>query len=391
MHDTEIVPAIRALLTEKIGTERFELWFASTQLSLANQKLTVEVPSKFNADWLRKHYRGTLETVAESLIGGTLSVEFRVNTLLTAGAKNTAELQAPRSHDDRASLGFAPFELSKQSGPAVLKESRQPVPPIPQIAPAPRDRTTHSTPSLVAERSRRSPATADAFPQRRFANLESFIVGPCNRLAHASAQSISERPGTFSPLFIHGPHGCGKTHLLEAIWTAARKQNHALNAVYLSAEQFTTLFLSALHGHGMPNFRRKYRTVELLLIDDLQFISGKRATRIELLHTIDTLARAGRQLVFSADRPPAELTELGPELTTRLAAGIACPIELPHAQTRFGLAKSFAKRLNFTLPCEIAEVIASEVLGGPREICGAINRLHAGANLLGRQIDRAFA
>jgi chromosomal replication initiator protein len=393
MHDTEIVPAIRALLTEKIGSERFELWFASTHLSLANRMLTVEVPSKFNADWLRKHYRGTLETVAESLVGKTLSVEFRVNALLTSTGSNSSVQEKLRSpmHDDRAASRSTTSESTKQSGLAVLEESLQAALPIREITPAERDRTTHQVFSHVGDRCRQAPNTVEALPRRRFANLESFVVGPCNRLAHASAQTISERPGAFSPLFIYGPNGCGKTHLLEAIWTAARKQNHALNAVYLSAEQFTTLFLSALHGHGMPNFRRKYRAVELLLIDDLQFIAGKKATRIELLHTIDTLARAGKQLVFSANRPPAELTELGPELTTRLAAGMVCSIELPDARTRIGLAKNFAKRLDFALPCEIAELIATQIVGGPRELCGAVNRLHACANLLGRQIDRAFA
>ncbi len=111
----------------------------------------------------------------------------------------------------------------------------------------------------------------------------------------------------------------GKTHLLEGIWSAFRQAHRQASAIYLSAEQFTSYFLEALRGSGLPNFRRKYRGVELLILDDVQFFAGKRATLVELLHTIDTLTAAGRQLVFAADRSPAALKALGPEMTTRLA------------------------------------------------------------------------
>ena len=135
----------------------------------------------------------------------------------------------------------------------------------------------------------------------------------------------------------YGPTSVGKTHLLEGIWTAARRSHQRLTAVYLSAEQFTSHFLEALRGSGLPSFRRKYRGVGLLMIDDLQFFVGKRATQVELLHTIDTFLREGRQLVFAADRSPAELAELGPELTTRLSSGLVCRIEPPDYATRLGI------------------------------------------------------
>jgi chromosomal replication initiator protein len=227
-------------------------------------------------------------------------------------------------------------------------------------------------------------------PRRRFATLDSFVVGAGNRLAHASAQTAAERPGTLTPLVVYGPHGCGKTHLLEGIWTAARSGACA-NSVYLSAEQFTTLFVAALRGGGLPSFRRKYRGVQLLLVDDLQFLVGKRATRVELLHTIDSLLREGRQLVFSADRQPSELSELGPELTTRLAGGMVCQLEAPDRDTRLRLVHEFAKRLELVLPADVAEVVADRVTAGGRELAGAVNRLHATSRILGSPIDRVFA
>src|SRR5262249_4300447 len=138
-------------------------------------------------------------------------------------------------------------------------------------------------------------------------------------------------------------------------------------------------------------FRRKYRGVELLLIDDLQFLVGKRATRAELLHTIDSLLRERRQLVFSADRPPSELSELGPELTTRLAGGMVCPLEAPDRETRVGLVHEFAKRLEIVVTDDVAQLVADRVAAGGRELAGAMNRLHAVGRMLGCAIDRAFA
>ncbi len=166
-------------------------------------------------------------------------------------------------------------------------------------------------------------------PRRRFATLVDFVIGAGNRLALTSAQVAAERPGTMTPLVLYGPHGTGKTHLLEGIWSAARKQNPNLNCVYLSAEQFTTFYVGAARGGGMPSFRRKYRGVDILLIDDLQFLTGKKGTLVELLHTMDTALREGRQLVFAADRAPRELAGLGTELSTRLSGGMVCSLEQP--------------------------------------------------------------
>src|SRR5262249_38898468 len=149
------------------------------------------------------------------------------------------------------------------------------------------------------------------------------------------------------------------------------------NCVYLSAEQFTTFYVAAARGSGMPSFRRKYRGVDILLIDDLQFLVGRKGTLVELLHTIDAALRDGRQLVFAADRPPAELNGLGPELSTRLAGGMVCPMEAPDQNLRFGLVKEFARRLSLDIPDDVAEFVAGQITAGARELCGAVNRLHA--------------
>ncbi len=161
--------------------------------------------------------------------------------------------------------------------------------------------------------------------------------------------------------------------------------------VYLSAEQFTSHFLEALRGSGLPSFRRKYRGVGLLMIDDLQFFVGKRATQVELLHTIDTFLREGRQLVFAADRSPAELAELGPELTTRLSSGLVCRIEPPDYATRLGIVAQMARRMKLTVPSDVQQFVAAHLTSHARELSGALCRLKAASQSMGRPISLGMA
>jgi len=209
-------------------------------------------------------------------------------------------------------------------------------------------------------------------------------------LAIASAQMVVRRPGQVTPLMFHGPTSVGKTHLLEGIWTAARKHRTA-RAVYLTAEQFTSHFIEALRGSGLPSFRRKYRGVDLLLLDDLQFLAGKRVTQVELLHTVDDLLREGRQLVFTSDRAPAELTELGAELTTRLQGGMVCCLEAPDYPTRLGIVAQFVRRFGIDVPLDVQEYIAARLTQHARELSGALCRLQATSQALGRPIELDMA
>ena len=190
---------------------------------------------------------------------------------------------------------------------------------------------------------------------------------------------------------IHGPTGVGKTHLLEGIWTAAKRRHPRLHAVYLSAEQFTSYFLEALHTSGVPNFRNKYRGVDLLLVDDLQFFAGKRATLGELLHTIDALDAEGRQLVFAADRSPAVLAGLGPELVARLSAGLVCRIEPPDFETRRGILRGQAARLELELSDEVLDFVAGSFRDHARELQGALLKLHATSRAPARPVTLALA
>ena len=179
--------------------------------------------------------------------------------------------------------------------------------------------------------------------------------------------------------------------MLENIRTAARAIDRRLHVVYLTAEQFTTLFLEALNGGGLPNFRRKYRGVDLLLIDDIQFFAGKKATLVELLHTIDTLQRAGKQIVLTADRPPVQLDRLGPEVIARLTAGLVCPIEPADFATRRGIVAQLATRLDVDIPDEVQVLVATHLTGNARELAGALHRLQATSLAHERPVTRTMA
>jgi chromosomal replication initiator protein len=354
--DTEIVSALRVALADKVGQERFALWFgANTRLDYDGHALRIGAPNRFFLEWIRGNFRRQIESACSGVLGACPAIEFH----LDAGATDD-------NHDSMQ--------------PISVSASAKRVPPVPPAAtPEPRADVVAPT----------DPAAGMA--RRRFASLDTFVASEPNRLAVASAEMVVRQPGQLTPLMFHGPTSVGKTHLLEGIWSAARKSHNRLTVVYLSAEQFTSYFLEALRGSGLPSFRRKYRGVGLLLIDDLQFLVGKRATQVELLHTVDTFLREGRQLVFAADRSPDDLPELGPELTTRLTSGLVCRLDPPDYATRLGIIGQMARRMKFQVAPEVQQFIASRLTNHPRELSGALCRLQATSHSIGRPISLPIA
>ncbi len=213
---------------------------------------------------------------------------------------------------------------------------------------------------------------------RHSGGLGSFWFGEENRLAKASTEQLIEQPGQFSPFLVYGPTGSGKTHLLEAIVNDFRRKLRLRRCVFLSAEQFTSLFINSLRGGtGLPMFRRKYRDLDLLAIDDVQFLAGKRATLNEFQFTVDNLIRNGKQVIVSADRPPLELTSLGGDLGARLTAGLTCPLRYPGFEGRMQIARQMCAQRKFSLPTGVLELICERLTRDVRRLSGALNRLHA--------------
>jgi chromosomal replication initiator protein len=210
-------------------------------------------------------------------------------------------------------------------------------------------------------------------------------------VAVAAAQRVAAQPGTNSPLYLHGSHGCGKTHLLEALTDLVRRSRKLKRVVSLTAEQFTSQFLEALQGSGLPSFRRKYRDVDMLVIDDVQFFVGKTATINEFQSTLDALRRQGKQVVIAADRPPSELRGLGPELIARLSEGTSCQVDVADVAMRREIGSRAAQRLQLSVPADVLAMLSDQLTGDVRFLLGAINRLGASSEALKQPITSEFA
>lgn len=219
--------------------------------------------------------------------------------------------------------------------------------------------------------------------------FDNFVVGPSNRLAHAAALAVAEAPArAYNPLFLYGGVGLGKTHLLHAIGQACRRQS--LQAVYVSSEEFTNDMINAIRNHTTDAFRDRYRRIDVLLIDDIQFIAGKESTQEEFFHTFNTLHGHEKQLVISSDRSPKSLVTLEERLRSRFEWGLTADIQPPDFETRVAILRSKAERSGRTIEQNLLELIADQVRSNIRELEGALTRVLAFSDLSGIELDRSM-
>ncbi len=384
--EKDVVSALRSRLADRLGQHRFDLWFGeTTELVLDAEGLSVVGPERMLIEWIRLNFHSQIASAAQSLLGRDVPVRY----LVAPGSNGVNGNQRQQT----VGVSSVPRQPSAEGDALIESDSNKENVGADaagrgefsvQGAGGPNHRQLSGERETIVRR----PA---ANGSRRFADLRTFVPGQNNRLALTSAEMVVSQSRHMNPMLVHGPTGVGKSHLLEGIWRAVRGSVPRRTAIYLSAEQFTTQFLDALRGSGLPGFRRKYRGVDLLLIDDLQFFIGKRTTQIELLHTVDTLMREGRQLVLAADRPPSELPELGPELTTRLQSGIVCRLEPPDWEARRGIVKRWADEMDMAVPEEVVDLIADRVASNARALKGAMCRLQAGCAARGEPITPALA
>jgi chromosomal replication initiator protein len=217
--------------------------------------------------------------------------------------------------------------------------------------------------------------------------FESFVVGSSNRLAHAACQAVAESPArAYNPLFLYGGVGLGKTHLLHAVGHVCAQSG--LNVVYVSSEEFTNDLINAIRTHTTDAFRERYRRIDLLLIDDIQFLVGKESTQEEFFHTFNTLHGQDKQLVISSDRPPKALITLEERLRSRFEWGLTADIQLPDFETRLAILRSKAERARRSVESELLELIARRVQSNIRELEGALTRVLAFSDLSGAPLSR---
>jgi len=355
--------AFWAVLRDRIGAERHAVWFGDVpraglivDRASGGVTVTLEVGDGRTHDWLRKMFKADIEAAVRQVVGADCAVEI----IWQAAA---AAPPAPEADPEVA----VPRPAASRRRPPSARPAARPTPSAPVAGP-------------------------EARPAGRQApTLETFVVGPANRMAHAAVELAGARPGEMSPLVLHGPSGTGKTHLLEGLCDRFRALHPRASAVYLSAEQFTTTFLQSLHGTGLPGFRRTCRGADLLAIDDLQFFVGKRATIVELQQTIDVLQRQGRQLVLACDREPETLVDLGPDLLVRLRGGMTARLLPPDEAVRRGIIESIATRRGLAIPADVVQYVAARMTRHSRELAGAVNRLEATSHMLGLPISLAMA
>ena len=218
--------------------------------------------------------------------------------------------------------------------------------------------------------------------------FDSFVVGPSNRFAYNAALAVTDKPAmAYNPLFIYGPSGLGKTHLLYAIANRIQEKYPDFNIVYISSEQFTNELIIALREHKNVEFRKKYRNADLLLMDDIQFIGGKASTEEEFFHTFNELFEGRKQIVVTSDRPPNEISLLADRLRTRFEGGLICDIIPPDYETRMAIIQNKANSLGIDLPDEICNYIAENITNNVRSLEGTVNIIKAYHELNGMPMD----
>jgi chromosomal replication initiator protein len=303
----------------------------------------IEAPSEFHLRWVNDKYRGLVEDAARTAFGSEITIE----------------LDAP------SEPAFVPTQdADEDSEPEVMPTA-----------------ASSAAPKAVPEGS-------DLVPKYSF---ENFVVGPSNRFANAAAMAIAEQPGYYNPLFVYGGAGLGKTHLLQATAQHAADLRTGLTVRYVTSEHFFNDFIDGIRRKKMNEFKARYRSTDMLLLDDVQFLEGKEQILEEFFHTFNALYEAGKQLVFSSDRPPKNLSSLEDRIRSRFEWGLTTDIQPPDVETRLAILRKNAAFASEAVPEVVLEFIAHRVVDNIRELEGALTRVTAYAALTQQPIDLDMA
>ena len=316
-------------LAEDVPAARFDAWIRPIHATIEDGTLALHVPSRFFLDNLKDHYGETIRQLAREHFGPDVEVDFRVDA-------------------------------------SIMQEAPK------------QDAETPAHPKV------------DGFIESRF-TFANFVVGPSNEFAHAACRAVAEQPGEiYNPLYIYGGVGLGKTHLINAVANELIQRND-FSIAYRTSERFTNELIQAIRGGATEQFRDRYRKVDVLIIDDVQFIAGKASTQEEFFHTFNALYESRKQIILTSDKPPREMDHLQERLKSRFGCGLVADIQPPSLETRQAILKSKAELAGVKLPDEVTTMLATRITSNVRELEGALTRLTAHATLTGRAIDMDFA
>ena len=337
--DSSIWDLVLARVETKVNRHSFYTWFRPTSLIAdSGSGLTIRVPTPLFTDWLTKHYSGVLAEALDEVKRAGTSVAFVPEG--SPSGVNTDEV--------------------------ITDDSLRPGDP--DVAPS---------------------VSGGLTPRYTF---DTFIVGPSNQFAHAACRAVAEAPSrSYNPLFIYGGVGLGKTHLMHAIGQYVLQHDPSLTLTYISSERFMNEMINAVRYDRILDFRERYRSVDVLLVDDIQFVSGKEGTQTEFFHTFNALYDSQKQIVLSSDRPPHEIPALEERLRSRFNWGLIADIQPPDLETKIAILKKKADADGVPLPDNVALFIATKIKSNIRDLEGSLIRLVAYASLTGKDITLALA
>jgi chromosomal replication initiator protein len=335
IHVDEVWKKAALRIAERVGESVYQLWFTPMKMvQLKDQTAVLEIPNRFFKEWIEDSYAGIITEEISKILGYAVGLKYRTAEREDAALRRLDSKMETR----RTKLASRGIHLN---------------------------------------------------PKYRF---ETFVVGPSNQFAHAAAKRVGENPGVaYNPLFIYGGVGLGKTHLMNAIGNAIIDRNPDVAVHYVSAEGFTNEVVSALRHEKMGEFKDKFRNVDVLLIDDIQFIANKTATQEEFFHTFNSLYEKQHQIVISSDRAPLEISDISDRLRSRFSMGLIADIQPPEVETKVAILYKKALNERMTIPEDVAYFIATRVKSNIRELEGCLIKLGAHASLTNMPIDLEMA
>jgi chromosomal replication initiator protein len=358
--------ALLTALQKRVNHESYNTWFRPITFDRFDEKtIRVQVPDRVFEDWILNNYRDVLDDSLEEASLGGFEIQFEV-CLSPSG--EMADPKGPSQADHAPLLGSPPYASPPAVGTARAKST----------GPAPR-------PAHVVQE-------GTELPLNQRYTFESFVVGSSNQFAHAAALAVAEGPSrTYNPLYLYGGVGLGKTHLMCAIGHRVQEMNRHLRLCYISAERFMNELINAIRYEQTLAFRERYRSIDVLLIDDIQFIAGKERTQEEFFHTFNALYEGQKQIVISSDCPPREIPTLEERLHSRFEWGLIADIQPPDLETKLAILRRKAETERLDLPDAVAMLIARKIKSNVRELEGSLVRLTALSSLKGQPISLALA
>ena len=337
-------------IKEKITNPSFNTWFSETKavMTTAENQLVLQVPNNFIQEWIASQYTDLIEEILADLTGNQWTLILLTPEEVKNFKENKEKKDENLKNEGEKEVEVVDEEIEKDNAESELNQN-------------------------------------GFNPKYTF---DTFVVGNSNRFAHAASLAVAEAPAkAYNPLFIYGDVGLGKTHLMQAIAHFILKNNPDYKVVYVSSETFTNELINSIKDDSTVDFRDKYRNIDILLVDDIQFLAGKERTQEEFFHTFNTLHESNRQLIISSDRPPKEIPTLEERLRSRFEWGLITDIQKPDLETRIAILRKKADIENLTIPNEVVIYIANKIQSNIRELEGALIKVIAYSSLVDREID----